>query len=59
MTTLAEFADLVSRMRRAQRDFFTAERRDVKQQALELSKRLEREVDQRLAEIQSGQTELF
>lgn len=57
--TLEEFAELVGRMRRAQKDYFGAKRQDVKFKALEESKRLERQVDERLAEIKSGQTELF
>ena len=53
--TLNEFAKLVSELRNAQREFF----RTKNPAALDQSKRLEREVDRRCAEILDGQGQLF
>lgn len=53
--TLRALKDLVKRMREAQKECF----RDRKGSDLEKSKRLEREVDKMLEEIEQGQRELF
>ncbi|MFA6934372.1 MAG: hypothetical protein WCR70_03805 [Sphaerochaetaceae bacterium] len=51
--TLRALKDLVKRMREAQKEYF----RDRKGSDLEKSKRLEREVDKMLEEIEQGQGE--
>lgn len=53
--TLRALKDLVKRMREAQKEYS----RDRKGSDLEKSKRLEREVDKMLEEIEQGQRELF
>lgn len=53
--TLQEFAKLVAELRHCQREYF----RTMNPFALEQSKRLEREVDKRCAEILDGQGKLF
>ena len=52
---LTSFADIVERMRHAQREFF----RTRSQSALEASKKAERAVDAALKELQDDQRPLF
>lgn len=53
--TIHELAELVGRMRHAQKEYF----RTKSQAAISEAKRLERKVDQALVEIAQKQRELF
>lgn len=56
---MIEFIQLVKKMREAQRAYFSAEPGHDKSRHLGEAKELERKVDERLAEFESGQQSLF